>query len=111
VRTIGGRFMPVEPPNLIKGQSYEYKQLNKLVQGSAADMTKEAIIKFGNAGTPARLLTTVYDEVNASVPSIQAIGIAGVLDTCMTTAIPIDVPMLTDLSKGDSWGNLEDFEL
>jgi DNA polymerase-1 len=111
VRTIGGRFMPVEPPNLVKGQTYEYKQLNKLVQGSAADMTKEAIIKFGDAGTPARLLITVYDEIDVSVPSIMAIGIAGVLDTCMCKAIPIDVPVCTDLSQGSNWGELEGFNL
>jgi DNA polymerase-1 len=111
ITTIGGRFMPVEPPNVIKGQTYFYKQLNKLVQGSAADMTKEAIIKFGEAGTPAKLLITVYDEIDITVPAIQSLGVASVLNNCMVNAIPIDVPMRADFSKGDSWGNLEDFDL
>lgn len=110
VRTVGGRLMPIEParldPKTNEMQTYAYKQLNKLAQGSAADMTKQAIIDFGRAGTKGRLMLQVYDELDISVPKEELASIASTLDRCMVSAMPLDVPMKVDMECGPSWGEL-----
>jgi DNA polymerase-1 len=109
VRTLGGRIMPLEPPKIDKDtgllRTFEYKMPNKLVQGSAADMTKEALVQFGNRGTGAKLLLTVYDEIDVSAKA--PIGTAMVLDETMRTALPCDVPMRVDMMVGNNWGDLQ----
>jgi DNA polymerase-1 len=109
VRTIGGRMMPMEPPKIDPKLrfpiTYEYKMLNKLIQGSAADMTKKAIIDFCFAGTGATLLITVYDEIDISMPPES--DCIAVLNEKMCAAFSLDVPMRADMSVGDSWGNLK----
>jgi DNA polymerase I-like protein with 3'-5' exonuclease and polymerase domains len=103
--------MPVEPPkfdaktNEIKDQAY--KQLNKLAQGSAADMTKAAIVAYGATGSPARLLLTVYDEIDVSAPADQVGSVEAGLNSCMVNALPCDVPMRVDLARGPNWGELQ----
>jgi DNA polymerase I-like protein with 3'-5' exonuclease and polymerase domains len=48
-------------------QSYEYKLINYEVQGSAADLTKEALIQWNRSKEAGcRFLVTVYDEINLS---------------------------------------------
>lgn len=111
IRTLGGRHMPVEPPTMDPKtqeiRTYAYKQLNKLAQGSAADMTKQAIVDFAASGLPARLLLTVYDEIDISVHKDEVDYVKQGLNTCMVNALPCDVPMRVDLSVGDNWGELE----
>jgi DNA polymerase I-like protein with 3'-5' exonuclease and polymerase domains len=113
VTTIGGRLMPMEPPKIDPKLNYpityEYKMLNKLVQGSAADMTKKAIIDFCEAGTGASLLITVYDEIDISVP--QESDCIAVLNEKMCGAFALDVPIRADMSVGESWGSLKEWSL
>ena len=60
-----------EEPRLINGvmRSFEYKLLNYLIQPSAADQTKQAILDW-DAGRSANalFLAALHDELNASVP-------------------------------------------
>jgi DNA polymerase I-like protein with 3'-5' exonuclease and polymerase domains len=109
VHTIGGRLMLMEParidPKTGRSVSYEYKMLNKLIQGSAADMTKKAILDFCEAGTAASLLVTVYDEIDISAP--PETDYISVLNEKMCNAFTLDVPMRADMSVGASWGTLE----
>ena len=62
IETLGGRSYKVEPPRMIDGEwrTFEYKMTNYLVQGSAADLMKEAMIQAAKAGLDLRL--TVHDE-------------------------------------------------
>jgi DNA polymerase I-like protein with 3'-5' exonuclease and polymerase domains len=114
VRTWGGRLYHVEPPKVIQGkrQTYEYKMINYLVQGSAADITKEVICQWwegGGASMGARFLLTVYDEINLSAPR-------DVLRECndflrdLMEGVDLDVPMRSDGKAGPSWGDLEKME-
>ena len=110
IRTAGGRFMPIEParldPKTGEMQTYGYKMLNKLCQGSAADMTKQAIVDFGMAGTKGKMLLQVYDELDISVPKESLGAIASTLNECMVNAMPLDVLMKVDMEIGPSWGEL-----
>ena len=109
--TWGGREYYCEPPAISKEHggmmSFEYKMLNYLIQGSAADCTKEALIEYDGARENGVFLTTVYDEVNISAP----IGPDGdkemaILEESMC-APKFDVPMLSDGYSGENWGTLE----
>jgi len=112
IRTWGGRLYFPEPPRMVDGRmrSFEYKLLNYLVQGSAADLTKEAINAWYDApGRDARFLVQVYDEIcisaHKSVARDQLILLREVMG-----APRLDVPMRTDPEWGYSWGDLEAFK-
>ena len=110
VRTWGGRRYYCEPPAWSdKHQreiTFEYKLLNYLIQGSAADCTKEALIAYDAARQYGRLLVTVHDEINITVPKKHAENEMQILKKCMED-VKFDVPMLTDAKTGPSWGALK----
>lgn len=108
--TWGGRIYYVEPPKFVekfgREMTFEYKLLNYLIQGSAADATKEAIIRYHNAKQEGRFLVTVYDEINICAPKKSAKREMKILQECME-GLEFDVPMLSDGKAGGNWGSLE----
>lgn len=109
LRTIGGRIYYCEPPVIINGhtQTWEYKMLNYIMQGSAADVTKQAVINYHNhPQREGRFLVTVYDEINSSMPK-RFKNEMKVLAECMANTLPLDVPMMSDGKVGPDWGHLE----
>ena len=113
IRTWGGRRYFCEEPKEIKEgprrgemQTFEYKLLNYLIQGSAADCTKEALVRYSESGHDARFLVTVHDEINISAPAESARKELRLLQDVME-GIEFDVPMLTDGKIGPSWGELK----
>lgn len=107
IRTWGGRQYYCEPPALVNGQmrSFEYKLLNYLIQGSAADCTKEALIRYHqHPKRRARMMVTVHDEINVSSACPEEDG--EVLREVMES-IEFDVPMLSDMKAGINWGDLK----
>ena len=113
VRTWGGRLYYVEPPMQIKGrmQSFEYKLINYLIQGSAADGTKEAICQWheGGGSSFGRFLLTVYDEINLSAPRAYADDAMAFLREIMD-GMELSVPMRSDAKIGERWGSLQKVE-
>lgn len=76
-----------------------YKGLNRLIQGSAADQTKAAMVALHKAGF--RVLLQVHDEIAISVQNkAQAEEAAQI----MTKAVNLEVPSRTDVEVGPSWG-------
>jgi DNA polymerase I-like protein with 3'-5' exonuclease and polymerase domains len=51
------------------GRNFSYKLLNYLIQGSAADQTKQALIDWDSTQEGATFLATVHDEINISAPA------------------------------------------
>lgn len=104
IRTLGGRLYYCEPPS--NGRSWEYKALNTLIQGSAADQTKEALIyahhKFKELDPSIRILTTVHDEYSVSHPEHLTEQVHQIMRES-ANAIPCDVPMLIDIQVGKTW--------
>jgi DNA polymerase I-like protein with 3'-5' exonuclease and polymerase domains len=81
-------------------RAYTYKCLNKLIQSSAADMTKQAMVNVYKEGIVP--LVQVHDELCCSVSSKeQAFHIVEIMEK----AIPLEIPSLCDLEMGESWGN------
>ena len=76
-----------------------YKGLNRLIQGSAADQTKVAMIALHKAGF--RLLLQVHDEIAISVDGRNDADHASRI---MQEAITLEVPSRVDVEIGPSWG-------
>lgn len=108
IRTLGGRIFFAERPGL-DGREKLYKLINYWVQGSAADITKQAIIDWDeNPVKNARFLVTVYDEVNGSTPLEEERLQMSILQEAMERPrFGMTVPMLSEGKRGFSWGELE----
>ncbi len=109
VATWGGRKYFPEKPTFLDGrrQTWEYKLINYVIQGSAADLTKQAIIDwYGHPMRNARFLVQVYDEIAISAPESDKTRQLGVLRDAMQ-AQRLSVPMRTDAAWGRSWGEVE----
>jgi DNA polymerase I-like protein with 3'-5' exonuclease and polymerase domains len=76
-----------------------YKGLNKLIQGSAADQTKAAMVALDQAGF--RVLLQVHDELAVSVSSREEAEEAARI---MCNAVQLEVPSRVDVELGPSWG-------
>ena len=81
-------------------RAFVYKALNKLIQGSAADMTKQAMVHCYEAGYLP--LLQVHDELVFSIKSDEDVE-----NICrlMEEAVPLDVPNKVDAEIGDNWGD------
>jgi len=77
-----------------------YKGLNKLIQGSAADQTKAAMVALHKAGFS--LMLQVHDEVALSVRNIDEARAAADI---MAKAVTLEVPSRVDVETGSSWGD------
>lgn len=113
IYTWGGRQYYCEPAKLINGrlQTFDYKMVNVLVQGSAADCTKEAIIRFYEVKNKStKIILNVHDQITASTPIKIYKQEMEKLRQCMES-IEFDVPMLSEGSVSDkSWEDLKDYD-
>jgi len=83
-------------------RAFTYKALNRLIQGSAADQTKKAMLDCYNAGlTP---MLTVHDELCFSIGSDKQ---ATQVKEIMETGVPLKVPSKIDQELKDNWGEIE----
>lgn len=113
VRTWGGRIIPVEPPKEVRGQtwSFEYKLANHLIQGSAADQTKESVIVYERTRSSAsRFLMTVHDENVISVRKDKLHEEVGALRAAMELLPGFDVPFKVDVEYGPNWKDLQEYK-
>ena len=80
-------------------RAFTYKALNRLIQASAADMTKKAMVDMYKKGKLP--LIQIHDEIAMSVKSeAEAKEIAEI----MVQAVPLEVPSQCDIEIGPSWG-------
>jgi DNA polymerase I-like protein with 3'-5' exonuclease and polymerase domains len=128
IRTWGGREYYCEEPKIINNrlQTYDYKMVNTLIQGSAADCTKRAMINLWNEMYPIgkdgmrtcikkgmegwHLLLQVHDELLMSVPVADVTKAQEVMSKALE-AVSFDVPMLSEgtISK-INWSVMTDYD-
>lgn len=82
--------------------AFPYKALNCLIQGSAADQAKRAMIDADNAGLC--LTISLHDELCFSVSSQREIDMA---QEVMLEAVKLQIPSAVDAEIGPNWGNLK----
>jgi len=104
--TIGGRVYYEEVPGP-KGENKAYKLLNTLIQGSAADHTKQAMLRIKPVldHYSGRFILTVHDEFLISAPKTPKVKIMTDIRDAMNFDL-FKVPMLSDGKWGLSWGGL-----
>jgi len=107
--TIGGRQYFTEPPKIVDGEMwrYGYKNLNLLIQGGSADITKEAMIIFDSLDPVGTLILQVYDEIVVDTPDHK--HDMPLLRFAMETSFNdlLDLPMPTDGEYSrKSWGRM-----
>jgi DNA polymerase I-like protein with 3'-5' exonuclease and polymerase domains len=83
-------------------RAYTYKALNKLIQGSAADMTKKAMIELYKEGIIPHI--QVHDELDISVKDDKQVEI---IIKIMESAVELEVPNRVDYESGKNWGNIK----
>jgi DNA polymerase-1 len=101
--TWGGRGYDVEPSKIIHGrkQEYYYKLGNVLIQGSSADMTKEAMIRYeSHPDRKGYIYMQVHDEIVVAVDERYAESEMKVLKWAMDEIPGWDVPLCSDGFKG-----------
>ena len=82
-------------------RAYTYKALNRLIQGSAADMTKKAMINLHKEGIIPHV--QVHDELDISVKDDKE---AKQIVQIMETSVELEVPNKVDYEAGENWGNI-----
>jgi DNA polymerase I-like protein with 3'-5' exonuclease and polymerase domains len=82
-------------------RAFTYKALNKLIQGSAADMTKKAMLDLYQEGIIPHI--QIHDELDISVESD---GMAKKIIEIMENAVSLAVPNKVDYDSGDTWGDI-----
>ena len=122
IRTIGGRachfelWQPLEfgvfkPLPLEQARkeydeplkrAFTYKALNKLIQGSAADMTKKSMVALYENGIIPHI--QIHDEVDISVESDKQ---AEQIIEIMESAVTLKVPNKVDYEYGKNWGDIK----
>jgi len=83
-------------------RAFTYKALNKLIQGSAADMTKKSMVALYENGIIPHI--QIHDEVDISVESDAK---AEQIIEIMESAVELEVPNKVDYEKGDNWGEIK----
>jgi len=83
-----------------------YKAMNKLIQGSAADMIKLAMLDLHREGLVP--LVSIHDELGFSFASEAEARRAA---TLMCEAVKLAVPVLVDVESGPTWGQAKPFVL
>jgi DNA polymerase-1 len=86
-------------------RAYTYKSLNKLIQGSAADMTKKAMLELYKEKIIPHI--QIHDELDLSVESESH---AKKVIEIMENAVSLEVPNKVDYEKGKTWGDIYDKE-
>ncbi len=81
-------------------RAFTYKALNKLIQGSAADMTKKAMVDLYKEGIIPHI--QVHDELDISVD-----GNSDKIKNIMESAVELEVPNKVDYESGPNWGTIK----
>jgi DNA polymerase I-like protein with 3'-5' exonuclease and polymerase domains len=84
-------------------RAFTYKALNKLIQGSAADMTKKSMLDLYKEGIVAHI--QIHDELDLSVESENK---AKKVVEIMENAVNLEVPNKVDYESGENWGDIYD---
>jgi DNA polymerase I-like protein with 3'-5' exonuclease and polymerase domains len=104
IRTWGGRIYFAEIGE--DGRNFAYRLLNYLIQGSAADQTKEAICQWQRTRNwRSQFLATVHDEINIQAPidewrmHMEDLRLAMEVDN-------LDVPIRSEGYVGTDWQHI-----
>ena len=81
--------------------------INQPLQGTAADLIKQAMIKVDEELTrrnlSAKMIMQVHDELVFELPKEELEEVRNLVQECMELGQPLRVPLLVDINYGESW--------
>ena len=81
-------------------RAYTYRSLNRLIQGSAADQTKQAMLSLYEEGIIADI--AIHDELDISLENSQEVDrVREIMETCVEK---LKVPSVVNVRVGNTWG-------
>ena len=83
-------------------RAFTYKALNKLIQGSAADMTKKAMIELHKEKIIPHI--QVHDELDISINDSKQVD---KIKEIMENVITLEIPNKVDYESGPNWGSIK----
>ena len=109
-RTILGRRRRIDGIRPIRNRSRtlpERTAINSVIQGSAADLIKQAMIRiFARLNAeqhPGKMLLQIHDELVFESPADDVATLVKLVREEMTTALELTVPLAVDVTVGDNW--------
>ena len=110
IETLFGRRLylrDINASNAIRRQASERVAINAPVQGSAADITKIAMINahksLKESKLKAQLTLQVHDELIVDTPKKETDKVVELLTKSMQEAADLDVPLEIDIGIGNNW--------
>jgi DNA polymerase-1 len=110
VTTLMGRRLPIAD---IASQNFnirgyaERNAINYPIQGSAADIIKQAMVnidrRLRREGLKSRLIMQVHDELVFEVPETEIVAMEQLVEHEMSHAVPCRVPLKVDMNYGANW--------
>ena len=113
-KTILGRRRAIEGIRARRSRNLnmpERTAVNTVIQGSAADLIKRAMIQIKSRlrveQYPARMLLQIHDELVFEVPEQDVRSLVELVRHEMEHAMTLDVPLVVDVAVGDNWLEVE----
>lgn len=110
VETLSGRrrYLPrIADRNAMVRNAAERTAINTPIQGTAADMIKLAMVKVDKAledrELATRMVLQVHDELVFDLVCGEEAVVIELVEDCMKTALPLDVPIVVETGVGKSW--------
>jgi DNA polymerase-1 len=116
VETILGRRRAVSGIKNVDRMRTQVERIavNAVLQGSAADLIKRAMLdvdrRIAAEGLKARMLLQIHDELVFEAPDSEIPTLAALVRETMTEALTLDVPLKVDLAAGPNWLDVEDID-
>jgi DNA polymerase-1 len=114
VSTILGRRRAIRGVRVGAGRQRnlpERTAINTVIQGSAADLIKLAMLnihgRLGPAGLTARMVLQIHDELVFEVPPAEVEPLAQLVRESMVNVLPLTVPLKVDVKTGANWADCE----
>jgi len=89
----------------------ERTAINTVIQGSAADLIKKAMLNVLNRlrreQHPGKLLLQIHDELVLEAPTERIAELGRIVREEMEAALSLSVPLQVDVSAGDDWLNTQ----
>jgi len=114
VKTITGRRRMMPELTSKNGQvraAAERETVNMPIQGTAADILKQAMIDVAaalarhnaSASQPSRMILTVHDELLFEAPDTDVPVVSALVQDVMQKTFPLKVPLIVDVGMGPNW--------
>ncbi|MFT3741058.1 MAG: DNA polymerase I [Breznakibacter sp.] len=108
--TLSGRkrYLPdIDSRNAVVRGVAERNAINAPIQGTAADIIKEAMVKIAAAfeknGVHSKMILQVHDELNFDVQKDELEAVKSIVKECMENAVKLSVPLEVEMGVGTNW--------